>query len=146
VQLAIWGQGPDLQALRARADRHGVAGAVHFLGPTADPLAVLRGAAIFVHPSWAESFPYVILEAMSVGAPIVASNVGGVAEALTAGDSGVLVPAADAGALAGALAQLLDDPATRERLGTCARARVERNFTRAAMIAGTLRVYDEALS
>jgi len=51
---------------------------------------------VFVHPSWAESFPYVILEAMSLARPIVASDVGGVGEALLDGESGVLVPPRDA--------------------------------------------------
>ncbi|HYB22266.1 MAG TPA: glycosyltransferase [Solirubrobacteraceae bacterium] len=146
AQLAIWGEGPDLKALRARAAAQGIADAVHFLGPTTQPLAVLRGAAIFVHPSWAESFPYAILEAMSVGAPIVASDVGGIPEALTAGESGLLVPAGEVDGLAGALLQLLDDPARAQRLGACARSRLEREFTRASMVAGVLGVYDEALS
>jgi len=146
AQLAIWGEGPELPALRARAASRGVGEAVHFLGHTQDPAAVLRGAEIFVHPSWAESFPYVILEAMSARAPIVASEVGGIAEALVDGVSGVLVPSADAGALAQALAGLLEDRARRTRLGHSARARVEQMFTRERMIAGVLGVYDEALS
>ena len=146
LQVAIWGDGPERDELAARASSRGVAGAVHFLGPSPDPLAVLRGAEIFVHPSWAESFPYAILEAMSVGAPILASDVGGVAEALVDGESGVLVPSEDADALACALLELLEDPARRARLGGRARARLEQSFTRERMVADVLDVYDEVLS
>ncbi len=146
AQVAIWGDGPELAALRARASGRGVAGAVRFLGPSAEPLAALRSAEIFVHPSLAESFPYAILEAMSVGAPIVASDVGGVAEALVDGESGLLVAPADVDALTRALLELLEDPQRRARLGELARARQRERFTCEAMVAGVLGVYDEVLS
>jgi glycosyltransferase involved in cell wall biosynthesis len=118
---------------------------VHFLGERADPLSVLRGARAFVLPSWAESFPYVVLEAMSVGLPIVATDVGGVAEALTDGEHGLLVPPRDDRALAGALIALLDDPVRAARLASAAKERVERRFSRTEMIDGLLGVYGEAL-
>jgi glycosyltransferase involved in cell wall biosynthesis len=53
AQLAIVGDGPNLGPLSGRAAALGVSGAVHFLGPSSDPLAALRGMDIFVHPSWA---------------------------------------------------------------------------------------------
>jgi glycosyltransferase involved in cell wall biosynthesis len=146
LQVAIWGDGPELGALRSRAAGRAVGETVRFLGQSTDPPAALRGAEIFVHPSLAESFPYVILEAMSVRAAIVASDVGGVAEALVDGESGVLVPPGNVDALAAALIDLLDDRVGREHLGGCARARVERVFTRERMIEGVLGVYDEVLS
>ncbi len=145
ARVAIGGDGPDLQALRARAGALGVAEAVHFLGRSADPLSLLRGAQIFVHPSWAESFPYVILEAMSLGLAIVAGDVGGVGEALSDGHSAALVAPRDAGALARALIELLDDPARGERMGAAAKLRFEERFTRARMIEGVARVYEQAV-
>jgi glycosyltransferase involved in cell wall biosynthesis len=57
AKIAVWGVGPDAASLRQRAERNGVETAVLFLGETDDPLAVLRPAAAFVLPSWAESFP-----------------------------------------------------------------------------------------
>ena len=145
VQIAISGEGPDLETLRSLALRRGVAQAVHFLGPSHDPLGVLRGGDIFVHPSWAEAFPYVILEAMSAGLPIVASDVGGVAEALVDGDSGSLVAPGDEEGLAHALIELLDDAGRSASMGDAAKRRVEQRFTREAMIDGLVDVYDDVL-
>src|SRR5207302_1910893 len=71
--------------------------------------------------------PYVVLEAMSCGAAIVATDVGGVREAL--GDCGLLVPARTPQAMAGAISFLLGNAAERERLGQMARARVLKHFT-----------------
>jgi glycosyltransferase involved in cell wall biosynthesis len=142
AQVAVVGEGPELEELSALARGLGVGGAVHFLGPSSDPLSALRGFDVFVHPSWAESFPYVILEGLSLGRPIVASNVGGVGEALVDGESGLLVPARDDSALAAALVALLDDPARRSALGEQALRRSQR-FTRSAMVQQLAGVYAE---
>ena len=143
LQIVVWGHGPELSALQARAAAAGVTGALHFPGASSDPLSVLRGAQIFVHPSLAEAFPYVILEAMSVGVAIVASDVGGVGEALVDGESGVLVSPGDAPALAAALIASLDDAVLASAMGQAARARFERHFTLQEMIDGTVAVYGE---
>jgi glycosyltransferase involved in cell wall biosynthesis len=143
LQVAIWGEGPERDSLLARARDAGVGEAVHFLGRSADPLAALRGADVFVHPSLAEAFPYAILEAMAAEAAIVASDVGGIGEALVDGESGVLVPAGSAAALGQALIGLLGDPRRRAAMGSSARLRVERLFTREAMIDRLLGVYHE---
>ena len=143
LQVAIWGEGPELEMLAARARQVGVAESVHFLGRSSDPLAALRGADVFVHPSLAESFPYVILEAMAAGAPIVASDVGGIGEALRDGESGLLVAPGSVRALAAAVGKLLEDPGRREAMGSAAGQRVQRLFTREAMIDRLIGVYHE---
>jgi glycosyltransferase involved in cell wall biosynthesis len=145
VQLAIGGEGPEIDALRARSQTLAIGDAVHFLGRADDPLSNLRGSDLFVHPSWAESFPYVILEAMAVGLPIVASDVGGIGEALVDGESGLLVAPGDTEALSRALIGLLDDAARRTSMGDAAKRRVEQRFTRSAMIGRLVQVYDEVL-
>ena len=145
AQMAIVGDGPQLDALRTRARQRNVANAVCFLGPSEDPLSVLRGMDVFVHPSWAESFPYVILEAMSLGRPIVASDVGGVREAVVNRESGLLVPPRDEHALAEALLAMLDDPIGRTRMGATAFNRVRERFTKTAMVGGLIDVYDELM-
>jgi glycosyltransferase involved in cell wall biosynthesis len=145
AQVAIYGEGPELQALLARARTRGVERATHFLGATANPMAALRAMDVFVHPSWAEAFPYVILEAMSLGRPIVASDVGGIREALLDGESGLLVPARDSGALARALTGLLDDPRRGAEMGEMARQRAGSQFTLSAMIDRLVDVYDELM-
>jgi glycosyltransferase involved in cell wall biosynthesis len=143
AQLAICGEGPDREDLRRRARERGAAQAVHFLGTTTRPLDVLRAIDVFVHPSWAESFPYVVLEAMSLARPIVASDVGGIGEALVDGESGLLVPSRDAAALARALVSMLDDHARRTQLGEMALERMLRLYTLEAMLDRLVGVYDE---
>jgi glycosyltransferase involved in cell wall biosynthesis len=138
----IVGDGPGLPELRDRARAQGVADAVHFLGGRTDPLPVLRGMDVFVQPSWAESFPYVILEAMSLGAAIVATDVGGVSEALVDGESALLVPSHNDRALAAAVIELVDDPGRRSELGAAALERA-RLFSRTDMIERLTEVYDE---
>jgi glycosyltransferase involved in cell wall biosynthesis len=145
TQIAVGGEGNDLDALRSRAQTLGVAEAVNFLGRSPDPVSLLRGAQVFVHPSWAESFPYAILEAMSVGLPIVASDVGGVGEALVDGESGLLVAPGDPRALAGALSDLIEDSGRATLMGVAARLRMEQRFTRTHMIDGMVSVYEEAI-
>jgi glycosyltransferase involved in cell wall biosynthesis len=145
AQIAIWGDGPEQDALRSRSQSLGVAHAVHFLGATTDPLSVLRGADLFVLPSWAEAFPYVMLEAMSVARPIVASDVGGLREGLGDGDVGRLVPVREPHALADALGDLLGDSVRSAALGDAARRRVEQRFTVANMVQGVAHVYQEVL-
>jgi glycosyltransferase involved in cell wall biosynthesis len=143
AQVAIAGDGPELDAYRAQAQRLNVAHAVHFLGLSTDTLSVLRGIDVQVHPSWAESFPYVILEGMSLGRSIIATDVGGTGEAIVDGESGLLVPAHDAPALSRAMIELLDDPERSKRMGDMALRRADTRFTLAEMIDRLAGVYDE---
>ncbi|HEY3969779.1 MAG TPA: glycosyltransferase family 4 protein [Solirubrobacteraceae bacterium] len=145
LQVAIWGEGSELEELRVRAARMGVVHAVHFLGTSEAPFDVLRAAEVFVHPSLAEAFPYVILEAMSVATATIASDVGGIAEALVDGETGILVAPGDSHALASALSDLLENPARRAAMGLAAQRRVEELFTRSTMIDGLTAVYGEVL-
>jgi glycosyltransferase involved in cell wall biosynthesis len=144
VQVALVGDGPLRDALIARAGSAGVAHAVHFLGEHGDPLAVLRAADLFVLPSWAEAFPYVILEAMSVGLPIVSTRVGGIPEALTDRATALVVPPREPVAMSRALVELLADRELRMRLGDAA-TRMVTKFSRARMVDGVTGVYKEAL-
>jgi glycosyltransferase involved in cell wall biosynthesis len=146
LQVAIIGGGPLKGALQSRARLRGVEHRVHFLGEQGDPVAMLRGADAFVLPSWAEAFPYAILEAMSVGLPIVSSDVGGIAEAIEHGTSGLLVRPADVPGTARALLELLDDERLRVRLGEAARRIVSERFTRLQMVERVASVYEQVLS
>ncbi len=143
LQLALVGDGSLRASLQARVRDRGVEASVHFLGEYADPMSALRAADVFVFPSWVEAFPYAILEAMSMGLPIVSSNVGGVGEALVDGDSGLLVPARRPDALAAALLTLLGDAELRARVGVAAKEAVGRRFTRQSMMNGVASVYRE---
>jgi glycosyltransferase involved in cell wall biosynthesis len=82
---------------------------------------------------------------MERGRPVVATAVGGTAEAVLDGDTGLLVPPGDADALAAALCRLRDDPSLRLALGAAGRLRVESAFSVAAMAERTLAVYERAV-
>ncbi len=142
AQLAIWGDGPDQARLTERARTLSIADSVHFMGATSRPLSVMAGSDVFTFPSLAEAFPYVILEAMSVACPVVASDVGGIAEALVEG-TGVRVTPADPVTLAAAIATLLDRPDTARQLGAAARHRVQQMFSVERMLRETAQVYGE---
>ncbi|MGH2870528.1 MAG: glycosyltransferase family 4 protein [Solirubrobacteraceae bacterium] len=141
AQFAIWGDGPELGALGERARSLGIATCVHFLGSTSDSASVLQGADVFVLPSWAEAFPYVILEAMASARAIVATDVGGIGEALGADAAGLLVPAGAAAPLAQALLELLGDRRRAEQLAGAALRAVQERFTTQRMVAGVAEIY-----
>jgi glycosyltransferase involved in cell wall biosynthesis len=143
VRVAVAGEGPDRAALEERAHALGVDHALHLIGHTPGAMALLAGSDVFVSASWAESFPYNVLEAMAAGVPIVATDVGGTGEAIEDGASGLLVPPRDPEALADALSALLTDRTRAATLGAKARARQERMFTVGQMVDGTLEVYGE---
>jgi glycosyltransferase involved in cell wall biosynthesis len=146
VRLAIAGTGVDRDGLESRARALGVSHAVRFLGFTTDSATVLRGADLFVSPSWAESFPYVILEAMALGVPIVATRVGGVGEAVRDGDTGLLVPPRDAASLSRAIGSLISDRDRADEMGARARSEVRARFTRERMLEGLATVYRDVLA
>ena len=143
ASIAVAGDGPDRSALEARALQRGVAGALHLIGETRGPGPLLHGVDLFVSASWAESFPYSILEAMSAGLPVVTTDAGGSAEAVADGTTGLVVPARDSAALAAAISGLLDDRRRAGALGEAGRMRVAERFTLDRMIDATLGVYDE---
>lgn len=145
AQLAVAGDGVLRGALEQRVEALGLADSVHFLGEHPDPIAAVRAADVFALASWYEAFPYVVLEAMALGLPIVASDVGGVAEAITHGSSGLLVPARRPAALSSALIELIANAELRERLGAAALQTVKRSFSTEAMVRGALGVYAETL-
>jgi glycosyltransferase involved in cell wall biosynthesis len=145
AQLAIVGDGEMRDDLERRVEALGIGGSVHFLGEYADPIAVLQTADVFVLASWFEAFPYAILEAMALGCSIVASDVGGIAEAITHGVSGLLVPAREPVKLAAALGELVGDSELRVRLGAVALSTVSARFTVEAMVRGAAAVYAETL-
>ncbi|HOG51878.1 MAG TPA: glycosyltransferase family 4 protein, partial [Lentisphaeria bacterium] len=116
--LTVVGEGGDLDFCRRLADRLGVADRVDFPGFTLTPERFYRQAAVMTFPSrWQEPFGMTGPEAMAMGVPVVAFDVGGVREWLHHERSGILVPANDTKAFARALESLLTDPATADRLG-----------------------------
>ena len=140
VRCAIVGDGPLEAEIRARAGADTLV--LPFAGKVEPPLAALS---VFVLPSLWEGLPLAILEAMAMGVPVIASDVGGNGDAVVDGSTGLLVGAYDVPALADAIARLLDDPAERARMGAAGRARYAECFTAEHMVNGTLRVYEQVL-
>ena len=146
ARLIVAGEGPDRAEARVgrrppRNRRPGAAGRPRrrrsrACSPPPD---------VFVNPALAESFPYGILEAMSLACPCVVTDAGGSAEAIVDGESRIVVPAADAGALAGGVWRCSPTPGWHGRLGDAAAKRVRERFTRERMIDGTEAVYAEIL-
>lgn len=140
----IVGDGAERPALADQIARLEIGERVRLLGKRDDVHDILGATDVFVCPSvWDEALGYVILEAMSVGLPAIASRVGGIPEVVSDGETGVLVPPRDAGALAAAIGQLLDDPAARERLGRAGRRAVEARFSLDGAIERTIALYHE---
>ncbi len=129
VHLDIYGDGADRPRLeRAVADLH-LADRVRMHGTVARPQEPLATAGMLVLPSLAEGFGLVLIEAMAAGVPVVATDVPGVRDVVRTGETGLLVPAGDAIALAAAIRRVVDDGPLRERLVAAATADVRRRFT-----------------
>lgn len=128
--VAIEGEGPEEAHLREHVVARGLTGDVGFLGREERVFDLMNAADVVALPSIAnEDFPNVVLEAMALGRPVVASRIAGTPEQIVDGATGLLVPPGDAQALAGALATLAADPELRERFGTSGRARFGECFT-----------------
>ncbi len=117
VRFAAAGQGVEQEELTARCRRLALGDRFTFLGHRDDALRLLTAADVFVLASHQEGLPVALMEAASVGAPIVATAVGGVPQMVTDGVNGLVVPPGNPALLADALQRMIDDPGLRERLG-----------------------------
>ena len=140
-QMTLVGDGPLFESTRQLAKDLGVASQVEFLGNRRDVPDILAGAQVFVLSSLWEGFPISILEAMRAGLPVVATDVGGVAEAVIDGETGFITPPGDAEALGNTIQHLLSDPILRDSMGEKGRKRYVEHFGRTQMLAKTARVY-----
>jgi glycosyltransferase involved in cell wall biosynthesis len=138
--------GNQTAQLRALADRLGVAGRVEFLGARSDIPDLLCAADAFAFPTRWEGMPGSILEAMALRAPIVASDIPPVTEAVTDGQSARLVPAGQPEAFAGALVETLADRPAAEARAERAEADFQARFTIRRAADGMLAFYDHAVS
>jgi glycosyltransferase involved in cell wall biosynthesis len=136
VRARLIGSGAQEAALRARAERLGVAGRVELTGWSDRVADLLDGVDIYCQPSRYETLGLALIEAMGAGLPCVASATGGVPELFDGGRCGHLVPIGDPAALAAAIDRLAADPGARERLGRRARERTRAAFTAERMAAG----------
>ncbi len=130
IILTIIGEGPSESALKAHAEAIGIADDVTFEGScTAEEVqAHYLQSDIFVLPTRSDAFANVILEAMSAGLPVIASDVGGVAEAVADGNTGILVQPGRPKQLTAAIQKLATDDDLRVDMGNAGRERVRKMF------------------
>lgn len=146
AQLWLVGDGPRKTAMEQLAQQILPPGRVRFLPGRTDLRPLLEQASLFALSSRHEAFPNVVLEAMAMGLPVVATKVGGLPELVVPGETGWLPPPGNAPALAGAMSQLLGDPETRRAFGRAGRERVERNFALEVMVRRHGEVFETLLA
>ena len=145
-RLQFAGAGPAEREVRRRAEQLGMSERVEFLGDCSDVPARLRKASIFALATNWEGFPISVLEAMRAALPIVASNVGGVREAVVDGENGFLAERGDWTAFQRCLETLLTDEDLRQRMARKSRRRFEELFTDDQMLRKTFNLYRKVAS
>ncbi|MCU0227280.1 MAG: glycosyltransferase family 4 protein [Bryobacterales bacterium] len=139
------GDGPLQPSLQALASQLGIGARICFLGYLPDPSPVLAAGQLFVLSTRSEAFPRSILEAMRAGLPVVASQVGGVDEAVLANETGLLCPPGDHLALAVSIRKLLENAPLRQRFGHSGRHTYSERFRLETMVETTEALYREIL-
>jgi glycosyltransferase involved in cell wall biosynthesis len=144
-ELRLAGTGPLLPDVIRFGEEYGLSPRIHFLNECLDTPRLLAESDIFVLSTNWEAFPISILEAMRAGLPVIATNTGGVSEAVEDGTSGFLVPRGDLTSLADRIALLLTSADLRLKLGSQSRLRFCRHFEWRSMLEKTEAAYAEAL-
>jgi len=132
-------------AIKAMSVSLGLALAVTFTGFRNDIPQIMSVFDIFSFPSHAEAFGAVLIEAMAMTLPVVASKSDGVLDIVVEGETGLLVPPKNSNALAEGLAHLIENPDVREKMGLAGRTRVEKMFSRDSLGEQLLQVYETVL-
>jgi glycosyltransferase involved in cell wall biosynthesis len=143
IRLIIVGDGPLRGKLERLIQELELKDEVILTGHSDNIYVELRKMDIFALPSIHEGIPMVLLEAMALSLPIVASRVGGIPEVICHDESGILIEPGNADALASALTILARDRTYARRLGKAARKKVEENFSAELMATRTAKLYRE---
>ncbi len=143
AELVLVGDGPQLGETRRVARERDVCDRVRFLGLRSDLAELLAPADLFCLASTEESFGLSALEAMSSGTAVLGTRVGGVAEVVVDGTTGVLVDPTDRAAFAGEMARLLGDRQEAAQLGAAARERAVARFDRRTVVEQYVSLYRE---
>ncbi len=145
LRVVLVGGGPRRGELESLTDTLGIRDYVLFLGPRHDLPELLSLFDIFVLSSYWESLPVIILEAMAMARPVVATDVAGVSEVVEDEVTGLLVEAGEPELLAQALLRLIGNPGLAAQMGAAGRQRVEGEFGVERMVAETTALYDDLL-
>jgi glycosyltransferase involved in cell wall biosynthesis len=132
----------DLRALVAEA---GLEDRVSWLGEREDVPELVRALDVLLLPSWEEPFGRALIEAMALGVPVLATNVGGPAEIITDGREGHLLDPRAPSAWARAISDLAESPDRAHQMGSAGRSRVQEAFTVGHHVQAMLGVYERAM-
>lgn len=127
--LALVGDGPDWDAIQAKARQLSIAGSVHLAGQRSDVSLWYRAADVYVVPSFIEGLSNTMIEALASGVPVVSTRVSGSSVLMAPRRAGVVVDVGNSQQLAAAIAGLLNDEAKRIQLSRNARAMFEARFS-----------------
>jgi N-acetylglucosaminyldiphosphoundecaprenol N-acetyl-beta-D-mannosaminyltransferase len=135
VRFVIAGHGADFEAFEAEVEKRAFGPELEVLGWVTGPerLEAYAGADIFCLPSHSEGFPVTVVEAMTVGLPVVASNISGIPDAVVHGETGLLFAPHDAAGIAEAIITLAGDTDQRVAMGAAGRQRATTRFDRSAV-------------
>jgi glycosyltransferase involved in cell wall biosynthesis len=145
MKLLLIGDGERRNYLRLLSDRLVISQNIRWVGYQKDPRKFLSLCDVLLVPSYAESFSLAILEALSMGKPIIATRVGGTSEVVKSGINGFLVESRNAYDIANKLQLFIEDAELRKRLALAARQSVEKRFHVSQMIEKTERLFYEII-
>ncbi len=129
VRFVLFGDGPDFEAIRSRIAKLGLSEQIVCPGFEKNLAGCLKSADLLVNPSLSEGLPNIVLEAMAMYVPVVATAVGGVPELVTNNESGLLVRATDVSGLTEAIMRLVDDASLRQSMAQEAYRVVTESFS-----------------
>jgi len=141
AKFLLVGEGPRRERLEALSEELRVRDNVILAGFRSDIKEILSAIDLLVVPSILEGFPMIILEAMAMGKPIVATNIDGIIEQITDGVDGILVPPKNPNALAEAILKIFSEEEKMKKIGLAARQKVESCFSVQKMVRETEQVY-----
>ncbi|MDO8523094.1 MAG: glycosyltransferase family 4 protein, partial [bacterium] len=142
--LVIIGGGEDFEKIKQEVNRLDLENEILLAGFVMNAAKYLKAFDIFILPSLKEGLPYVVLEAMNAGLPIVASSVGGLTDLIENEKNGILIPPKNSDQIADALDELIHHPATRKKYGEHSLVLVSEKFSFEKMLLGTIDIYNRA--
>jgi glycosyltransferase involved in cell wall biosynthesis len=142
ARLVLAGEGPEREGIEMLIREHDLGRQVRLLGMRTDVPRLLAAADAFLLTSISEGIPLTVIEAMAAGLPVVATAVGGLAEVVEEGKTGLLAPAGDDAALARNLLRLAEDPGLRAEMGRRGRERAFARFSEDQMVERYRQLYN----
>lgn len=143
VALVLVGDGPATDEVKKTVEQMEIKKWVHFLGFVSDVRSIYKDLDLFVSSSNQEGMPNSILEAMAMGVPVVATDVGGNAELIENGKEGFLTPAGSLDGLAQSMIKLIEEPLLRKKIAEAARRKIENNFSFEKRVKRLEQVYEQ---